>query len=194
MADAQNGRLNATGRNEWRDYFDRCWSVFLFDSMEKYLSLIDVLTAHLASDPDCLAAYNNRAVAYDEIGEVDKAEADFKDAVRRVSDDSRPLKNYAMFLERRRGDIEAAIALYRRALSISPADATLHRCMAHALVKRARHPEALAFFTEAIKLNPTFARTYRDRADAFRKSGRRFPAAFDRLVANILDWWQRSRS
>jgi len=176
-----------------RGHFARCWAALMYDSMEEYLSLIDALTAHLASDPECLPAYNNRAVAFDEIGEVDKAERDFRDAAARVSDDSLPLKNFAMFLERRRGDVETAIALYERALGISPFEQSLHRCMARALVKRERHLEALAFFTQAIKLDPTFARTYRDRADAFQKLGRRVPATADRLVANILDRWHRLR-
>jgi tetratricopeptide (TPR) repeat protein len=116
---------------QWGHWADlaTCRSVFMFDDMETYLGVIDALTARLAADPENLVAYNNRALAYDEIGEVDKAEIDYKEAVRPVSDDPRPLKNFGMFLVNRRGDIDAATKLYERALSMSPADDTLYRCM-----------------------------------------------------------------
>lgn len=47
------------------------WAALMCDSVERYESVIRALTDHLCQNPGNGAAYNNRAVAYWEIGELD---------------------------------------------------------------------------------------------------------------------------
>lgn len=47
------------------------WAALMYDSVEHYESALRALTDHLGQNPGNGAAYNNRAVAFWEIGELD---------------------------------------------------------------------------------------------------------------------------
>ncbi len=64
-------------------------------------------------------AYNNRGLAYQEKGEVDRAVADFTTAIKFNPNDARVYNNRGVAYEQK-GDKEQAIADFRKALEINP--------------------------------------------------------------------------
>jgi tetratricopeptide (TPR) repeat protein len=64
-------------------------------------------------------AYNNRGLAYQEKGEVDRAVADFTTAIKFNPNDARVYNNRGVAYEQK-GDKEQAIADFRKAFEINP--------------------------------------------------------------------------
>jgi tetratricopeptide (TPR) repeat protein len=60
--------------------FQQCYAVLLYDSLEHYEFAIQSLTDHLRTNSSNAAAHHNRAVAYWEIGEAERALEDFAQA------------------------------------------------------------------------------------------------------------------
>ena len=76
--------------------FHESFAALMYDEEEDYDHAIRVLTEHLAANPANAAAYNNRGVAYSEIGQPERALADFAEAARLAPSDPMPAKNRGM--------------------------------------------------------------------------------------------------
>jgi tetratricopeptide (TPR) repeat protein len=63
------------------DFVTTSYQGLLFDVLEEYLEFIEALTEYLEIHPGIAAVYNNRGMAYAEIGEYQKALEDFTKAV-----------------------------------------------------------------------------------------------------------------
>src|SRR5687768_7217306 len=53
----------------------------LYDELEEYEEVIAYLTAEIKQNPNNYIVYNNRGVAFAEIGRIDQALADFKTSI-----------------------------------------------------------------------------------------------------------------
>ena len=63
------------------DLVARSHTLFLFDELEEYESAIEQLTSYLKKKPHSGIAYNNRGLAFSEIGKGDEALLDFAKAI-----------------------------------------------------------------------------------------------------------------
>ena len=79
---------------------------------------------------------------------------------------------------RERGELDEAVAAYRRALAIKPDYAEAHNNLAVALTDRGELTAATASYQRAIELKPNFAKAYNNFSDALRDMGK-----FDDAVA-----------
>lgn len=102
---------------------DRCYSAFVFDEPEEYEDAIGELDSLLAEAPLDYISLNNRGVMHWEIGQLEQAETDLKAACKVATADALPHENLGRFLERR-GELDLAIASYKRALEIDPSSTT----------------------------------------------------------------------
>ncbi|HEY2820640.1 MAG TPA: tetratricopeptide repeat protein [Candidatus Acidoferrum sp.] len=172
------------------------YRILFFDEMEEYQSTIRSLTEYLKANPQNGIAYNNRGVAYSEIGQGEEALSDFEKAMEFSPDDPNPYMNRGDLYARAQpiGRVAEAIDDYARAISISPNNATFHRCMAHACLKINRLQEAVDSFTNAIRLDPKFKRTYIERGETFEKLGNKEKAQEDfRRARGGETFWGRWR-
>jgi Flp pilus assembly protein TadD len=161
-----------------RDWFDQnylfqnYYKKFLFDDEEKYVRTIQTLTAGLADDPTNAAAYNNRAIAYCEMGECEKAAPDFAEAFRlapnepivawnRQKFNDRNDKDYFLFHEYCGAmlydddeEYEQDIQSLTSHLTATPSNAAAYNNRGIAYCEIGEYDRALADFTEAIRLAP----------------------------------------
>ncbi len=151
----------------------KSYRLFLFDELEEYESAIDMLTRYLETDPQNGIAYNNRGLAYSEIGQGDEALLDFAKAMECSPDDPIPYINRGDLYLRATptGRFDEAIDDFTRAITVDGNNATFHRCRAYACIQANRLDEAIDSFSEAIRLNPQFRQTYIDRGKTYQRLG-----------------------
>jgi hypothetical protein len=80
--------------------FRECFTALMYDGVEDDTSAIRALTDHLLGNPTNAAAYNNRGVAHWEIGQTERALADFAEAARLAPADPMPNRNRGMLFQR----------------------------------------------------------------------------------------------
>jgi tetratricopeptide (TPR) repeat protein len=161
------------------------YEALLYDNEADYESVIRLLTVELESRPSNGAAFNNRGVAYYELGDSELALMDFRDAYRVSPLNAIPLKNQGRLLHQQ-GDLSAALAAFDSAVLLAPNDPYLRRTRASARVDREELRGALEDFTHAIASQPSFAQQYLDRAVVYDRLGEHTLAAQDRLEASRL--------
>jgi len=166
----------------------KTYRVFLFDSPMHYELAIEELTNHLKANPDSGIAYNNRGLAYSEMGQGDKALLDFAKAIECLPDDPVAYLNRADLYMRAEpaARLQEAIEDFTRAVAAGGADATLHRRRAYACLRANRLQDAVDSFSEAIRLEPGFRQTYIDRGKAYQAMGEDQKAQQDSDTANKL--------
>lgn len=129
-------------------------------------------TAALRTNPKLAAAYRQRGEAFDSLYRYERALEDYDEAVRLNPDDPETLilrgrAHLALRNEARgRSDLNAAVTL------LKPADAAAYnlRAIAFKALNNRRHADserAIADATEAIRLDPKYARAYRTRGSLF---------------------------
>lgn len=89
--------------------------------------------------PAHVGALNAKGRALREMGRAAAAEQVLQTALGDAASDAQTLNNLGI-LARARGDREAAVGYYRRAIALDPADAALHRNLAHAMTYQAGEP------------------------------------------------------
>jgi tetratricopeptide (TPR) repeat protein len=130
----------------------------------RYEEAVEVYTrAVLAGDlePEALAiAFNNRGVAYNELGDYDKAVQDYGQALVLVPGDKTATKNLRNAYIRRGGaaqqvgEQDAALADYARAVELEPAHPLAYRRRGQLLLERGDAAAALADLRRAEELDP----------------------------------------
>jgi len=158
---------------ELEDLLSKSYRIFLFDTLEHYEHVIEKLTDYLKIDPHNGTAYNNRGLAFSEIGKGKEALLDFAKAMEFSPNDPMPYINRGDLYERAKptGRFLEAIEDYSRAIAIDGKDATIHRCRAYACLEVNRLHDAIDSSSEAIRLDPDFAQTYIDRSEVYRRLG-----------------------
>ena len=124
-------------------------------------------------------AYNNRGIAYATKGDLDRAIADFSEAIRLDPKDAHAYNNRGSAYENK-GDHDRAITDYDEAIRLDPKYALAYnnRCWSRALIGRDLD-QALADCNESLRLSPGYAEALNTRGFVQFKLG-----AFDRAIAD----------
>lgn len=115
---------------------------------------LSVHTAHcLGAGPNSAAEYYSRAAGYAAKGEVDKAIADYSEALRLKPDFPQALNNRG-FIYFGKGDLDKAIADYDEAIRLKPDYSRPYHNRADAYRKKGDVDKAIADYTEVLRLEP----------------------------------------
>ncbi len=129
-----------------------------------------MVIAALGQQPEAAWAYNNRGTAYRDLGDLDRAIANYGTAIKLDSSNAAAYRNrgntYAEM-----GQDDLALRDLDQAIGLDPdlAAAWNDRGVVHA--KRREFDLAIADFTSAISLNDQFVEAYDNRGDAHRQAG-----------------------
>lgn len=127
------------------------------------------LTGAIARNPtfeDCCM----RAEYYGELGEFDKALADFEKVISLMPVADAYLGRGCMYMKM--GDLTTALGEFNRAIAMEPGNAMAYSNRGAAYSKLEDMEKALANYDLAIQHNPTYATAYANRAFAYYKVGR----------------------
>ena len=140
-------------RSRFSYVFERTWGHLGLDELDEYHEVIDALSEHLSSAKSGIALHN-RAVAYWEIGEIEKALHDFKAAVEELPRDYLPAQLQGMLL-RELNHLPEALASFDQAISTGPDAPSARMCRGHMLMDAGRFADALADFKHALRCDPS---------------------------------------
>jgi tetratricopeptide (TPR) repeat protein len=112
--------------------------------------------ATLAQNPGCRMAHNNLGLFYLQTGELEKAIAEYREALETAPDYAEARNNlgFALF---KKGEFNEAIAQYRKALEINPDYAEALNNLGNALRPKGDLEDAIAQYRKALEINPDFA-------------------------------------
>ncbi|GAB6392266.1 MAG: tetratricopeptide repeat protein [Treponematales bacterium] len=141
-------------------------------------SALDDLTRAIALNPTA-NAYSYCGLAYNGLGEYDKAIADHTQAIRLEPDDAKHLIDRGLAYEDK-GDYDRAIADYTQAIRLDPdnVDAYYNRDNAYFNGKK-DYDRAIADYNQAIRLDPNYANAYNDRGCVYYLKGNHDRAIVD---------------
>jgi tetratricopeptide (TPR) repeat protein len=143
-------------------YTDRPFGALMLDEPEFYDEVIKELTQFINAGSKTGAAVHNRALAYWETGQIDKALSDFNAAIAQLPSSHMPAQIKGMMLHNL-DRIPEALAMLDLAVSIAPNEATVLRTRAGIRVAAGRVEDAIADLECAIQLEPTFEFTIAER-------------------------------
>lgn len=132
---------------------------------EDWASAAAHFEAALAAAPEASALRRLLALAYRELGDVERARAELRAGGAIPVAFADPLMDelagldtggrlWAALAARRRGDLEQAVVLYRQAIAREPGVASYHRSLADVLALRGEIDGALAALERALELEP----------------------------------------
>jgi tetratricopeptide (TPR) repeat protein len=99
-------------------------------------------------------AYNNRGIAYQEKGEVDRAIADFTTAIKFNPNDARVYSNRGSAYATK-GELDRAIANLGKAIALNPKYADAYNSRGVAYAKKGDKEQAIADFRKALEIRPS---------------------------------------
>ena len=140
-----------------RDMTVRTYGALVFDSEDEYGELIADLTEFVRAHPANAAAYNNRGLAYSEIGMGRLAAADYGRAIELDGTNPTIYRNRAELFASH-GDHDSAIADLSRAIELDPLDLSAVLRRADAYRATGRDAESLADTKRADEIRTTDAR------------------------------------
>jgi tetratricopeptide (TPR) repeat protein len=154
--------LQAQPDHFWASYhLALCWL-----KLQRPNQAIACLTACLGHHHDFAWLYLLRAVAWGELGQFDRAEADFEVALKvRLSDGAR----YGLLLNRgalrlRQGRVDSAMADFQQAAALRPQHYQAYVNLAQAHLKSQQLDAAVQDLDQAVRREPGLASLYRTRA------------------------------
>ena len=127
-------------------------------------------TRVIALDSQNAVAYQNRAEAYQDEGEYDKALADY-DAALEIDPKYVDALCNRSFAYQLKGDNDRALADADQAIQIAPQNAGTYNIRGLTYVAMGKFDEAIADFSQALQIDPKFAMAYINRGDACAKKG-----------------------
>jgi tetratricopeptide (TPR) repeat protein len=148
----------------------------MFEEEGRYTDSEMAARGALALDPrngsalHCLANALRAGDRYREAAEA------YDQAVREITDDPLLWSNYGVTL-RRLGRNEEAIAVLRRALTLSPGQGEMHSNLGNALLASGHFDQAVAAFRDAMRVDPGFSPAYTNLANAYLQTGQAQQAA-----------------
>lgn len=133
--------------------FERTYGALMLDELEEYHEVIEALSEQIRTTSSGIA-FHNRALAYWEIGEAEKALKDFDRAVTELPKDYLPAQIRGMLLQKMDRMTEALLSL-DTAVSINPDAPTARMCRGHMLMSVGRVEEALTDFSHVRTIDPS---------------------------------------
>jgi lipoprotein NlpI len=121
-------------------------------------------------------ACNNRGLAYRDKGDLDRAVADFNEAIRLDPEFALAYNNRGLAY-RDKGEFDRAIADFNEAIRLEPKFAVAFNSRGFTYDRKGERDRAIADYTEAIRLDPKFAVAFRNRGRAYLYAGA-LPKAF----------------
>jgi VWFA-related protein len=158
----------AGAEDPW-ELLDRAISI---DREHKPGEAIPVFREALSLNPDMPAGQYNLAAALHATGDLAGAEAELREALKRVPN-SGPVHNFLGILMFKRGDAAGAVTEFRSSTQLQPKDATVHFNLAQALEKLGDQKAALEEYRTASTLvpdNASFKQRFEQREQAVNKS------------------------
>jgi superkiller protein 3 len=150
----------------------------------------------LAGDPKHWKAHNNMALASIDIGELEVAEAHYRESL--AIEPQAAIHNDLGFVLERQGLTDDAVEQYRKALELDPKSASAHYNLAASLARSGEYTAAERHFRAALEVTPS-APTHTGLGIVLYHQGRvdeaiaslnhaiemdpKYPAAYDRLAA-----------
>ena len=140
---------------------------------------------HVPNSVAC-ASYIHRGLAHNSRGELDKAIADYTEAMRI---DPRHVEAYnnRSVAYMGKGQYDKAIADCNVAIRLEPTLASAYRIRGLAYLLRGKYDQAIADYSKAIGLDPTGFRSYHNRGVAYQKKGELEKAKADFAKAEELE-------
>lgn len=127
-----------------------------------YRQAVNFLDRAITIQPSA-AAYSNRGIALNELGQLEAAVASYDKAIALQPDYAVAHANRGKVL-RELGQLEAAVAGYDRAVALQPDFAEAHYNRGNVLKSLTRLEAAVASYDKAIALRPDFAEAYWNKA------------------------------
>jgi serine/threonine protein kinase/Tfp pilus assembly protein PilF len=132
-----------------------------------YAEAAEYFTKAIATKPD-YRSYFGRAGAYRRLEQMEKAVADYSQAIGFKPDGAAAYHDRA-FCEMRLGFLDKAAEDYERALTLDPENSHSWYDRGSIHLKKGGYKHAVQCFTKAIELDPTFVQAWESRAFAERK-------------------------
>jgi tetratricopeptide (TPR) repeat protein len=167
----------------------------IFGQMGLYLQAVADLTECLQLSPEgptAVDAHINRGYAYVQLKQLDKALADYNEALR-INPRSAIALEYRAGIYFQQSKLKEALAEFNEAVAIQPAIAELRLNRGLVFRKMGQIDRAIEDFNEAIKLNPNYVAAYIDRGRAFQEKKLTAQAEDDFKKAKELQQTQRQR-
>ena len=115
-------------------------------------------------------AYNLRGIAYEQLGQTDKALADYEKAIALDPSYDKTYNNRAIIFDKK-GQTEEALADYDKAIALNPFFDKAHFNRALVFEKRGQLDKALVDYDKAIALNPYYDKAYLGMGILYSKAG-----------------------
>ena len=144
-----------------------------------------VIRSGKESPKNLARAFHNRANAYSDKGDKDRAIADYNEAIRLDPKDARAFNNRGTAYSDK-GDNDRAIADYNETIRLDPKYARAFNNRGNAYGAKGDNDRAIADYNEAIRLDPKFPTAFNNRGRLFFRNGDFLKAAADLLRANDL--------
>ena len=132
-------------------------------AIEAYSYAIDL-------NPNNAAAYNNRGIAHDDKGEVDKAIKDYNKAIK-LNPNCVYAYNNRGVAYRNKNKYDCAIKEYTKAIELNPDYAVAYNNRGNTYDGKGEINKAINDYNIAIELNPDYAVAYNNRGNAYDRKG-----------------------
>ncbi len=132
-----------------------------------YAGAVEYFTKAIATKPD-YRSYFGRAGAYRQLEQIEKAIADYSEAIRYKTDSASAFHDRG-FCKMRLGLLDDAAEDYEKALALNPTNPRTWNDRGIIRLKKGGYKHAIQCFTKAIELDPNFVQAWENRAAAERK-------------------------
>jgi tetratricopeptide (TPR) repeat protein len=156
------------------------------DPDERIRSCAAIITAGRERGRNLAIAYNNRGDGYWDKKDLDRAIADYTQAIRTDRSYATAFVNLGM-VWRDKGEIDRALANFNEAIRVNPRSAFAYNNRGLAWRQKRELDRAIADFSEAIRLDPNYTLAYQNRANGYRDKGDLDRALADYTSALGLD-------
>lgn len=135
------------------------------------------LDKSIQANPENPAAYRVKALVYEQLDDVERAEASYREAVRYGAEDQAALNDLAVFLCRREASYKEALRYFDRAIAL-PAYEFKHEVLTNAgrCAKPHDQTKAEAYLRRAITIKPRYPEALYHLADISYQTGQWLPA------------------
>jgi Flp pilus assembly protein TadD len=140
----------------------------------KFEDAVKYFEEALAISPDNVKVENNLGLAYEGLNEVDKGIDAYQKAIvfgdKSGKPSEQPMINLAIVLAHR-SDLDGALALLTRAVTIAPEDANIREHLGHVYLERNELPQAQVQLEKAVSISPSDARLHFLLGQVYRREG-----------------------